>query len=86
MSGDLTVPVSTHLTTSCSVSERYLSIPEQLLTLTQNSNTAAEYTLPFRTLDAQTEWIEDTLKLLYRRGLNQAFQTEMACYNTLRRN
>jgi len=42
------------------------SAGEQLLVLTQGTNTAAEYTLAFRTLAAQTEWIEDTLKLLYR--------------------
>jgi len=55
------------------------SAGEQLLALTQGTNTAAEFTPTFRTLAAQTDWVEDTLKLLYRRGLNPALQTEMAC-------
>lgn len=55
------------------------SAGEQLLILTQNTNTAADYTLAFCTLAAQTKWIEDTLKLLYHHGLSQELQTEMAC-------
>lgn len=38
---------------------------EQLLTLTQGRSSAAEYALSFRTLAAQTTWVEDTLKLLF---------------------
>ncbi|KAL0148450.1 hypothetical protein M9458_056260 [Cirrhinus mrigala] len=52
---------------------------EQLLALSQGSSTAAEYALNFRTLAAQTTWVEDTLKLLFRRGLNTDLQTELAC-------
>lgn len=53
------------------------SAGEQLLALTQGTNTAAEFTLIFRMLAAQTDWVEDTLKLLYHRGLTPALQTEM---------
>ncbi|KAI2650571.1 Transposon Tf2-9 polyprotein [Labeo rohita] len=52
---------------------------EQLLALSQGSSTAAEFTLNFRTLAAQTTWVEDTLKLLFCRGLNTDLQTELAC-------
>ncbi len=52
---------------------------EQLLTLSQGRTTAAEYALAFRTLTAQTTWVEDTLKLLFRRGLNVELQAELAC-------
>ncbi len=40
---------------------------------------AAEYALLFRTLEAQTTWVEDTLKLLFRRGLNLELQSELVC-------
>ncbi len=43
---------------------------EQLLALSQGRGTAADYALSFRTLAAQTTWVEDTLKLLFRKGLN----------------
>ncbi|KAL0154077.1 hypothetical protein M9458_050536 [Cirrhinus mrigala] len=52
---------------------------EQLLELSQGRRTAADYALSFRTLAAQTTWVEDTLKLLYRRGLCQDLQSELAC-------
>ncbi len=52
---------------------------EQLLALSQGRTTAAEYALAFRTLAAQTTWVEDTLKLLFRRGLNMELQAELAC-------
>ncbi|KAL0187127.1 hypothetical protein M9458_018797, partial [Cirrhinus mrigala] len=52
---------------------------EQLLALSQGSSTATEFALNFRTLAAQTTWVEDTLKLLFRRGLNTDLQTELAC-------
>ncbi|MGL4600325.1 MAG: reverse transcriptase domain-containing protein, partial [Plesiomonas sp.] len=35
---------------------------DQLLTLRQGRNTAAEFALSFRTLAAQTTWVDDTLK------------------------
>jgi len=44
------------------------SAGDQLLSLSQGKNTAAEYALSFRTLAAQTNWVEDTLKLLFRKG------------------
>ncbi len=52
---------------------------EQLLALTQGRRTAAEYALTFRTLAAQTTWVEDTLKLFFRKGLNAELQSELAC-------
>ncbi len=52
---------------------------EQLLALSQGRKTAADYALSFRTLAAQTTWVEDTLKLLFRRGLNTELQSELAC-------
>ncbi len=52
---------------------------EQLLALSQGRKTAADYALSFRTLAAQTTWVEDTLKLLFRRGLNAELQSELAC-------
>ncbi|XP_073669521.1 uncharacterized protein [Paramisgurnus dabryanus] len=54
---------------------------EQLLNLRQGRRTAAEYALTFRTLAAQTNWVEDTLKILFRQGLNQDLQSELACCN-----
>ncbi len=52
---------------------------EQLLALSQGRRTAAEYALTFRTLAAQTTWVEDTLKLLFRKGLSAELQSELAC-------
>lgn len=52
---------------------------EQLLTLSQGKRSAAEYALLFLTLAAQTTWVEDTLKLLFRRGLTSELQSELAC-------
>lgn len=40
---------------------------------------AAEYALAFRTLAAQTNWVSDTLKVCFRRGLSHELQTELAC-------
>ncbi len=51
----------------------------QLLTLSQGKRSAAEYALSFRTLAAQTTWVEDILKLLFRRGLTSELQSELAC-------
>ncbi len=55
------------------------SAGDQLLTLSQGRKLAAEYALSFRTLAAQTTWVEDTLKLLFQRGLNLELQSELAC-------
>lgn len=52
---------------------------EQLLSLTQGNKTAAEYALTFRTLAAQTDWVESTLKTLFRKGLTMELQSELAC-------
>ncbi len=52
---------------------------EQLLALSQGRRTAANYALSFRTLAAQTTWVKDTLKLLFRKGLNAELQSELAC-------
>ncbi len=41
---------------------------EQPLALSQGRRTAADYALSFHTLAAQTTWVEDTLKLLFRKG------------------
>ncbi|KAI2653726.1 Transposon Tf2-9 polyprotein [Labeo rohita] len=41
--------------------------------------TAADYALTFRTLATQTTWVEDTLKVLFRRGLCEELQSELAC-------
>ncbi|XDV26708.1 hypothetical protein PO909_030346 [Leuciscus waleckii] len=52
---------------------------ELLLSLRQGGSSAADYTLTFRTLAAQTGWKDDPLKLLYRKGLNSDLQGELAC-------
>lgn len=48
-----------------------MSADDQLLTLCQGKSTAAEYALTFRTLAAQTDWVESTLSL--------ELQSELAC-------
>lgn len=52
---------------------------ELLLSLHQGGGSAADYTLSFRTLAAQTGWTEAPLKLLYRKGLASDLQGELAC-------
>ncbi len=52
---------------------------EQILALKQGRNTAAEFALAFRTLDAQTRLPDYPLKLHFRRGLSPESQTEIAC-------
>ncbi len=52
---------------------------EQILTLKQGRNTAAEFALAFRTLAAQTGWPDDPLKLHFCRRLSPEFQTELVC-------
>ncbi len=52
---------------------------EELLALNQGNSTAADHTLAFRTLAAQTGWENDPLKLLYQKGLNEELQSELAC-------
>ncbi|KAL0151304.1 hypothetical protein M9458_053495 [Cirrhinus mrigala] len=55
------------------------SAGDQLLGLSQGRRTAADYALTFRTLATQTTWVEDTLKVLFRRRLCQELQSELAC-------
>ncbi len=55
------------------------SAGEQLLMLNQGRGAAAEYALSFCTLTAQTDWTEDALKLLFRKGLSLELQSELAC-------
>ncbi|XDV25876.1 hypothetical protein PO909_029709 [Leuciscus waleckii] len=50
-----------------------------LLELTQGRTSAAEYALEFRTLAAQTNWSDSSLKVVFRRGLNHELQAELAC-------
>ncbi|KAL0185638.1 hypothetical protein M9458_017308 [Cirrhinus mrigala] len=45
----------------------------------QGTTTAAEYTLRFRTLAAQTGWPPEPLKAIYRKGLSHDLQSELAC-------
>ncbi|KAL0192230.1 hypothetical protein M9458_010526, partial [Cirrhinus mrigala] len=52
---------------------------EELLRLKQGASTAADYTLRFRTLATQSGWESRPLKLMYRRGLNEELQAELAC-------
>ncbi len=52
---------------------------EQILTSKQGRNTAAKFSLAFRTLAAQTGWPDNPLKLYFRRGLSPELQTELAC-------
>ncbi len=50
-----------------------------LLELAQGRTSAAEYALEFRTLAAQTNWTDNSLKVIFRRGLSHDLQTELAC-------
>ncbi len=50
-----------------------------LLELAQGRTSATEYALEFRTLAAQTNWTDNALKVIFRRGLSHDFKTELAC-------
>uniref|UniRef100_A0A3B3DPC6 Gypsy retrotransposon integrase-like protein 1 n=1 Tax=Oryzias melastigma TaxID=30732 RepID=A0A3B3DPC6_ORYME len=52
---------------------------DQLMDIKQGKETAAAYSLRFRTLAAQTEWSPCGLKTVYRRGLSTELQRELAC-------
>ncbi|KAL0152021.1 hypothetical protein M9458_052666 [Cirrhinus mrigala] len=52
---------------------------EQIVALRQGRRPAADYALEFRTLAAQSGWNDGSLKLHYRKGLNQDLQVELAC-------
>lgn len=51
----------------------------QLMELRQGADTAADYTIKFRTLVAQSGWNDTALWAVYREGLNPELQTEMTC-------
>ncbi len=55
----------------------------QLLNLCQGRS-AADYAVVFCTLAAQTVWVDDTLKVLFRKGLNPELQSELACRDEMR--
>ncbi|KAI2662464.1 Retrotransposon-derived protein PEG10 [Labeo rohita] len=52
---------------------------ELIVSLRQGRRLAADYTLDFRTLAAQSGWNDGPLKLHYRKGLNPDLQVELAC-------
>uniref|UniRef100_A0A3B3BMY4 Gypsy retrotransposon integrase-like protein 1 n=1 Tax=Oryzias melastigma TaxID=30732 RepID=A0A3B3BMY4_ORYME len=52
---------------------------EQLYGIQQGQQTAAAYSLRFRTLAARTDWTSSTLKIAYREGLTAELQRELAC-------
>ncbi|KAG1952342.1 retrotransposable element [Pimephales promelas] len=52
---------------------------DRLLELTQGRSTAADYALAFRTLAAQTDWTNDSLKVMFQRGLSHELPAELAC-------
>ena len=49
-----------------------------LLQLHQGNQMAADYTLTFRTVAASSGWNEPVLSTLFRRGLPEEVQTELA--------
>ncbi|KAK3518141.1 hypothetical protein QTP70_033236 [Hemibagrus guttatus] len=55
-------------------------ISVQLMELRQGSEAAANYTIRFRTLAAQSGWNDAALWAVFRTGLNPALQTELACH------
>ncbi|MGL5902728.1 MAG: DUF4939 domain-containing protein, partial [Cetobacterium sp.] len=55
------------------------NISTQLLHLTQNHRTAADYAVEFRTLAAQSGWNDISLKAVFQRSLSPELQIELAC-------
>ncbi|KAK3568985.1 hypothetical protein QTP86_021608 [Hemibagrus guttatus] len=51
----------------------------QLMELRQGSDSAADYSIKFRTLGAQSGWNKAALWAVFRGGLNPVLQTELAC-------
>lgn len=51
----------------------------QLLHLHQGKSTAAEYSVKFCTLAAQSRWNDVALKTVFLKGLNPILQAEQAC-------
>ncbi|KAK3567115.1 hypothetical protein QTP86_010087, partial [Hemibagrus guttatus] len=54
-------------------------ISVQLMELRQGTDTAADYTIMFRTLAAQLGWNDASLWAVFLAGLNPELQTELAC-------
>ncbi len=54
-------------------------ISTQIINITQGNRTAAEYTVEFRTLAAQSGWNDVALKAMFHRSLSTELQTELAC-------
>ncbi|KAK3547073.1 hypothetical protein QTP86_009905 [Hemibagrus guttatus] len=54
-------------------------ISVQLMELCQDSDTAADYAIRFRTLAAQSGWNDASLWAVFRAGLKPELQTELAC-------
>ncbi len=54
-------------------------ISKQILNIMQGNHTAAEYTIEFRTLAAQSGWNDISLKAVFQRNLNTELKTELAC-------
>ena len=52
---------------------------EQLFRLCQSAQTAVEYPLTFWTVPASSGWNELALRTLFRSGLREEVQTELAC-------
>ena len=52
---------------------------EQLFQLQEGAQTTAEYSLTFRTVAASRGWNEPVLRTLFRSGLHEEVQTELAC-------
>ena len=52
---------------------------ERLFQLCQDDQTAAEYALTFQTVAAANGWNEPALCTLFRGGLREEVQTELAC-------
>ncbi len=54
-------------------------VGEQLISLCQGRGSAADYSLSFHTLAAQTGWPDDPLNLHFRKGLSSELESELAC-------
>lgn len=54
-------------------------ISTQLLHLSQDNHTAADYAVKFRTLQAQSCWNDISLKAVFQQRLSPKLQIELAC-------
>uniref|UniRef100_A0A3B3RJN6 ribonuclease H n=1 Tax=Paramormyrops kingsleyae TaxID=1676925 RepID=A0A3B3RJN6_9TELE len=55
------------------------SLGDRLLDLRQGNQTAADFSLEFRTLAAGLQWPADCLQVIYRRALRPELRAELAC-------